>query len=48
LIKINLLVLEEFSIYKHVKKVFPIVAPPNPGDHDLNKLEFALFQETFM
>jgi hypothetical protein len=28
---------------KHVNMVFLIVAPPKPGDHDLNKLEFTLY-----
>jgi hypothetical protein len=27
--------------------VFLIVAPPDPGDHDLNKLESTLYQKAF-
>jgi hypothetical protein len=38
LAEIGLLVLEKifFSIYTYVNMVFPIVAPPDPGDHDEN------------
>jgi hypothetical protein len=28
--------------------VFSILALPTPGDHDLYKLEFAVFQEAFV
>jgi hypothetical protein len=28
--------------------VFPIVASPDPKDHDVNKSEFTLYQKAFM
>jgi hypothetical protein len=38
-----------FLIYKHILyTVFPIVAPLDPEDHDLNKLESTLYQKAFM
>jgi hypothetical protein len=37
-----------FPIQIHVKTVSPIEAPPNPRDHDFNKLAFVLYQKTFM
>jgi hypothetical protein len=38
-----------FAIYHtHVKIVSPLVAPPDPGDHNLYKRESALSQEVFV
>jgi hypothetical protein len=51
LIEIGLMVLEKkisFSIQTQMNKVFPFVAPPDPGDHDLKKLESILYQKAFM
>jgi hypothetical protein len=28
--------------------VFPIVAPPDPGDHDFEKLKSTLYQKAFV
>jgi hypothetical protein len=28
--------------------VFPIVAPPDPGDYDVNNSESTLYQKAFM
>jgi hypothetical protein len=48
LIEIDLLVLEKtFSNIKMRKNSFPIAALKPPGNHALNKLEFALCQEGF-
>jgi hypothetical protein len=37
------------SLYKHnhVKRVFPIVAPPHPQGRDFNKLAFTIMSESF-
>jgi hypothetical protein len=51
LIEIGQLVLEKkifFSIQTQMNMVFPVVAPPDPGDHDLKKLESTLYQKAFM
>jgi hypothetical protein len=37
-----------FSIQTQMNVVFPIVAPPDPEDHDLKKLESTLYQKAFM
>jgi hypothetical protein len=50
LIEIGLLVLEKetFSIKKKIYIVFPIVAPPDNRDHDVNNSESTLYQKVFM
>jgi hypothetical protein len=37
-----------FSIQTYVNIVFLIVAPPDPGDHDVNNSESKLYQKAFM
>jgi hypothetical protein len=36
-----------FSIQTYVNMVFLIVAPPNPGDYDVNNSESILYQKSF-
>jgi hypothetical protein len=37
-----------FPIEADVKMFYTIVVPHNPRDHELNKTDFALYQETLM
>jgi hypothetical protein len=39
---------EDISIYTHVNMVFPIVASPDPEDHNLNKLKSTSYQKAFI